>query len=292
MMAPTTRKVYGTRPVGAEQDGLEREFFARVVLPNGTIKSTGANRMDDLNLAVFPYIAAIAARPVRVLDVGVSSGVSTVEWYQSLWIGQVACDFTATDLTVYVSLISLAPGLAALIDRNRNILHLDVLGRGLPPVAGGPGAFLTAGIRMLFRTAMRIDHRLPPLNGRTQEAAKGRVLQCEPVTLLTKRLSQNDTLRVIEDDLMTADRPKFKGTFHVVRAANILNRAYFPDQVLAQIVSKLKQNIEPDGLFVVCRTEHNGVNNATLFQYTKDAKFRVLFRFGSGSEIEDLITGI
>ena len=69
---PTTREVFGSTLGGvSEQDALEREFFARVMLPNGTIKTTGADRMDDLNAAVFPYIAAITERPVKVMDVGV-----------------------------------------------------------------------------------------------------------------------------------------------------------------------------------------------------------------------------
>jgi hypothetical protein len=294
MARPTTRKVFGRTLVDvSEQDTIEREFFARVKLPNGTFKSTGANRMDDLNAAVFPYIAAIDERPVKIMDVGASSGVSTLEWFECLSGERVTCDVTATDLIVHASLVSLAPSLAVLIDRDRNILHMDVLGQGAPPVAKGLEGIFAGMIRMLFRVAMKVDDRLPPLNGRTQEAATGRVLKCEPVTLLTKRLAQHESLslRVIEDDLLAANHPQFNEVFHVVRAANILNRCYFSDQVLVQIVNKLKESIKQNGLLVVCRTEHNGANNATLFQST-DSKFRVLLRLGSGSEIEDLITGI
>jgi hypothetical protein len=292
LRAPTTRDVFLQSSVNADQDDLEREFFARIVLPNGTIKSTGAHRMDDLNAAVLPHIAAITGMPVRVLDVAVSSGVSTAEWYESLAAAKISCDFTATDLTVYASLVSLTPGLAVLVDRHRNILHLDVFGRGVPPVAEGPGAILAGAIRMLFRAAMKLDDRLSPLNGSLQEFAKGHVLKCQPVTLLTKRLSRNEHLRVIEQDLMAPDPPQFQAAFHVVRAANILNRSYFSDQILAQIVNKLKKTIKPHGLFIVCRTEHNGVNDATLFQFAGDLKFRVLLRLGAGSEIENLVLGI
>src|SRR5229473_7505378 len=94
---------------------------------------------------------------------------------------------------------------------------------------------------------------------------------------LTKRIAQHESLslRVIEGDLLAANRPQFNEVFHVVRAANILNRCYFSDQVLVQIVNKLKESIKQNGLLVVCRTEHNGANNATIFQST-DSKFRVL----------------
>jgi hypothetical protein len=291
-MAPTTREVFLKSSPSSNQDDLEREFFARVVLPNGTIKSTGAHRMDDLNAAILPHIAEVADRPVNVLDAGISSGVSTVEWFASLTAAGVACDFTATDLTVYVSLVSLAPGLAVLVDRDRNILHLDVFGRGVPPTAGGPGGIFASAVRSLFRAAMKLDSRLPPLNGRLQESASGRILSCEPVALLTKRLSQNESLRVIEQDLLAPDPPEFSNAFHVVRAANILNRSYFSDRILIQIINKLKKNIRPNGLLVVCRTEHNGVNDATLFHLDPGGKFRAVLRFGAGSEIEDLVLGL
>jgi hypothetical protein len=290
---PTTRDVFGGTWLGVSmQAALEREFFARVMLPNGTVKSTGADRMGDLNAAVLPYILAITERPVKVMDVGASSGISTLEWYEYLSGERVACDVTATDLIVYASLVSLAPSLSVLIDRDRNILHLDVLGKGAPPVANGLKGIFAGMIRMLFRVAMKIEHSLRPLNGYVQEVAAGRVLKCEPVTLLTKRLAQHASVRLIEDDLLEANRPEFKDAFHVVRAANILNRVYFSDQVLVRIVKKLKESLKQSGLLVVCRTQDNGVNNATLFQSIQDSKLRVLLRLGSGSEIEELVMGI
>ena len=146
---PTTRKFFGKTAVNLDQESIEYEFFRRVVLPNGTFKTTLANRLDDLNQAVLPYIARIAERPVKVLDVGISSGVSTLEWHDQLLAERITCDITGTDLTIYASLVSLARQLSVLIDCNRNILHMDVFGRGAPPIAEGFGNF--AGmVRMLF----------------------------------------------------------------------------------------------------------------------------------------------
>lgn len=288
---PTAREVFSGTP-SAEQDAMERAFFGRVVLPNGTVKTTNANRIDDLNLAALPFIVALAERPVQIMDVGASSGISTLEWYESLSDRGVDCHVTATDLTVYTSLVSLAPGLGVLIDRDRNILHLDVFGRGAPARAKGLQGVFAGFMRTLFRTAMMLDGNLPPLNGQTRTAATGWLLKCEPVTLLTKKLVQHSGLRVLEDDLLKANRPEFKDAFHVVRAANILNRAYFSDQVLTQVVKKLKERLKKNGLLIICRTTDDGVNNATLFRLTANSEFRVLLRLGNGSEIEDLVTGV
>jgi hypothetical protein len=292
---PTTREVFD-RPVpsGArhDQDFVEREFFSRVVLPNGTVKTTSANRVDDLNEAVLPFLERMAERPVQIMDVGVSSGVSTLEWFDSLSSKDVDCQITATDLTVYSWLLTLTPSLAVLVDRQRNILHLDVFGRGAPPKATGLQGVFAAAVRTLFGAAMMIDRNLPPRNGDHREAATGFLLKCEPVTLLTKRFVQHEDLRVVEDDLLAANRPEFAEAFHVVRAANILNRAYFSDEVLSQTVKKLKARLKKNGLLIVCRTAGNGTNNGTIFRLTPGSELRVLERVGSGSEIERLVTAV
>src|ERR1700739_2105034 len=117
----TTRQFFGKTAVNLDQESVEYEFFRRVVLPNGTFKTTLANRLNDLNQAVLPYIARIAERPVKILDVGISSGVSTLEWHDQLLAERITCDITGTDLTIYASLVSFARQLSVLIDGNRNI---------------------------------------------------------------------------------------------------------------------------------------------------------------------------
>jgi hypothetical protein len=100
---PTTRKFFGKTAVNLNQESAEYEFFRRVVLPNGTFKTTLANWLDDLNQAALPYIARITERPVKILDVGVSSGVSTLEWHDQLLAERITCDITGTDLTIYAA---------------------------------------------------------------------------------------------------------------------------------------------------------------------------------------------
>jgi hypothetical protein len=286
---PTTHQVFRGNATGQQQDLLEREFFGRVVLPNGTVKSTNANRMNDLNAAALPYVQRLAERPVQIMDVGISSGVSTVEWYEQLSGAGIVCEMLATDLTIYASLLTLGSSFGAVIDRHRNILHLDILGRGAPPSATGVQGIFAAAIRLAFRAAMAVDRSLPPLLGQTQEAATGMLLKCEPISLLTKKMKQQNALQVIEDDLVAGDRPEFKHAFHVIRAANILNRAYFADATLVQMLNKLKNRLMAEGILMVCRTNDEGINNGTIFRLVGSGNFQILTRIGSGSEIEDLL---
>jgi hypothetical protein len=290
---PTTRQVFGTHVWSpADQEYLERKFFDRVVLPNGTLKTTNARRLDDLNRTVLPHLPRTPGRALKVMDVSISSGVSTLEWHDYLSENGIRLEMVGTDLTVYTSLISVGPQLAALIDRDRNILHLDIFGRGVPPSSRGLSSFAAGMIRMLFQAAMMIDAKLPPLQGRVREAAQGRVLKCEPVTLLSRGVSERETLKVFEDDLLGEERPEFKNAFHVLRAANILNYAYFPGEVLVCIAKKLRMRLKPNGVLIVCRTTQEGKNNATIFEAPAGAGLRVLSRLGEGSEIEDLLLGL
>lgn len=294
---PTTQQVFSNASASpASQKSLESAFFERVALPNGTFKTTNANRLDDLNAAVLPYIAQLPDRPLKIMDVSISSGLSTREWYESLIENHITFDMVGTDLTVYSSLVSLTPRLAVLVDRDRNILHVDAFGRGAPPRADGLLGIATGMIRMMFSAAMMLDRRLPPLQGRVREGARGHLLKCEPITLLTRGLSQLESLHVLEEDLLDAERADFKHAFHIVRAANILNRSYFSEQVLRQIARKLRDRLQPNGLLIVCRTERDGRNNATVFQSGHQSGprpgLRVLLRLGSGSETEDLFAGL
>ena len=50
----------------------------RVALKNGTFKTTYPNRLDDINKAFFPHVLSLAGRPIRIMDVGASSGISTM----------------------------------------------------------------------------------------------------------------------------------------------------------------------------------------------------------------------
>jgi hypothetical protein len=290
---PTTQQVFSNTLVSpAWQESLERDFFERVALPNGTRKTTSANRLDDLNAAVLPYIAQLPGRPLKIMDVSISSGLTTREWHDFLTENHISFDMVGTDLTVYSSLVSLTSRLAVLVDRDRNILHVDAFGRGAPPRADGVLGIATGMIRMMFGAAMMVDRRLPPLQGRVREAAKGHLLKCEPITLLTRGLSQLESVHVLEEDLLAAERPDFKHAFQVVRAANILNRSYFSEQVLLQIARKLRDRLQPNGLLIVCRTERNGRNNATLFQSSPQSGLRVLLRLGRGSETENLFAAL
>lgn len=275
---PTTREVFfNDLPVGAEQDALEAEFFQRVLLSNGTFKTTAANRLHDLNEFTLPYIRQITESPLKIMDIAASSGVSTVEWYENLRAHEISCDITATDIVVNASLLSIGSNFALTVDRDQNILHMDILGIGLIGRAKRIWKLPIWATRTVVLAIFRAT------------AILGSKPKSQSITLLAKKFYENQSLRMVEDDLLNNDRPDFMNRFHVIRAANILNNAYFASDVIVRMLSHVRQRLKDGGIFIVCRTDQNGVNNSTIFRAAPDGRFVIVNRLGRGSEVEQLI---
>lgn len=241
---------------------LEREFFVRVILPNGSVKTTTEHRLDDLNELALPLIRQLP-QPLKIMDVAASSGVSTAEWLEQL--SGVRCEMTATDLTVTAWRVKPHSWLEALIDDSAQPIHLSIAGRGMPPKARLPlGVIPWAADKYL---------RLRLLMGQTKE----------PVSLVSKRA---ENVSFIDDDLT---KPSSLSGFHVVRAANILNLGYFPENVLRVMIGNLKARLVDGGLLIVCRTKADKRNHGTIYQLS-GSTFSVLRSIGEGSEVNHLIT--
>ena len=110
---------------------IEKNFLARVRLPNRTFKTTQPHRMDDLNRFSLPLIAALPQRPLRIMDVAASSGVSSAEWLDFLELNKISASVLATDKLLEADAVRVVPGLTVLIDRDRKPLHIDIGSLGL-----------------------------------------------------------------------------------------------------------------------------------------------------------------
>jgi hypothetical protein len=242
----------------------ERGFFGRIVLANGSFKTTGAHRMDDLNLAVLPYIQAMPERPLEIKDVASSSGISTQEWYDALLAAGIETQMIGTDVSTEALHL---PGKFAdlLLDKDLNVIHLSLIGGVLHPRI----------LKALRRSGLSALVRLCVTMGASPR----------PFRLVSKAV-QN--VAILSDDIEALE-DKADPFFHVIRAANILNLAYFGPDRLRNIVSGLLRRLRAGGLFVVCRTHENGSNHATIFRY-EESRLTALERLGEGSELEGVLS--
>src|SRR5580704_15382827 len=185
----------GTLYDRAEREAMETLFFSSVRLRNGTLKTTSYHRLDDLNQLVSAHLPA--DRPLRIMDVAVSSGVSTAEWLESLQRGGVHCEMVAGDLSVRAYLLTAGIGLRLLTDRDGFPLQYDI--RGLALAHGA-------------RRQLRFHHAVPLIRllraGRSFRAAlaAGKSPSCavQPLNLVSDRLKAFQNLEVIEDDILNS----------------------------------------------------------------------------------------
>ncbi|MGH8261560.1 MAG: hypothetical protein ACREUG_17915 [Steroidobacteraceae bacterium] len=287
---PTAHEIYfGALRRNVEQrPRFEDAFFTDLWVRYGTSKATCRHRFDDLNRLVEQMLPA--DRPLEILDVAVSSGVSTVEWMQSLTRAGIAHRVVAGDAVIEAYLFSFGEHARALVDRTGFLMQLDLAGRAIsarPPGCLGRLRFLPA--ILLVRTLVRLFGSA--LSGSaTREEIRRWGITCRPLRLVTPSLLEQPGAEVVEDDILrTSDLTRL---FHVVRAANILNRGYFDVETLRRMLRNLRARLRPDGLLVVCRTMPGGRNQATVFRLAGHGAFSAAARLNSGSEIDELVLSL
>lgn len=268
---PTAHRLYFTDELRSDprQPQLEDSFFHSLVLRNGTFKTTWHHRLDDLNVMVEPFLPS--DKPLDILDVAVSSGISTIEWLDFLERAGIECRMTAGDAVIDASLVTVGP-LRGLFDRTGHLMQLEVAGRAVrtpPPrrrdrLRFAPAVLAVKAAAQVFRGGQRR----------------------RPLKLVSPSLTAHPRIDVVEDDILNDHR--WPRRFDVLRAANVLNRCYFGDQVLERMLRNLRSRLASGGLLIVCRTTEEGRNDATLFRLRADRTFEELAHLNKGTEVEPL----
>jgi hypothetical protein len=111
---------------------IERRFFTKVRLPNGTYKTTYRHRLDDVNEWLLEFLPS--NRCLNIMDVAVSSGFSTVEWSDHLQAHGFQHQLVASDLVTEAWLTSWSIWLAVLFDSSGQDPLLLEIGRVTVPV--------------------------------------------------------------------------------------------------------------------------------------------------------------
>lgn len=256
--------------VTTDRDAQSR-FLSRVRLPTGVYKATEPHRLDDLNRLVLPLLPS--DRPLELMDVAASTGITSLEWSEQLSAAGVDHHLLCGDSHPEGEWLRL-PGMGdVLLDHDRrDILYLELFGRAVSPRGdSGKSALVLPAIRGIVWLFLQL--RLP----------------LRRVDFIAPAVRSSPTVSATQDDIFVCS-PELSGRFHALRAANILNRAYFADDRLRAGVASLQARLRLGGLLIVCRTHEDGRNHGSIMRAT-DEGWVVAARLGDGSEIEDLITG-
>jgi hypothetical protein len=215
-----------------------------------------------------------------VLDIGISSGATALELKAQLEQQGLAPHLTGTDQSFEAWLIPGPLGSKALVQPDGHILQFEVFGkalrawdRRLDRFTGR--ALLNAALRHAFRWARG---NLPDAAGRRR------------VKLVSPRLSQSRDITLREDNILLSN-PEFAGKFDLVRAANILNRDYFSDTQLTAGLRNVRSYLKgPGSLLLLVRTDkRTETNNGSLYIVNGSGGLELVTRFGTGSEVEEIL---
>lgn len=259
---------------------VEQEFFASLMTSNKTYKTTFHRRFTDTDPLLLQELRQNGLQKPDILDIGVSSGISTVELFEVLRGGGLDAHIVATDLLVEALLVRVLPKCYVLIDPDGFPLRFDLpFGTMKPWVVQsdyGSGFFI---LRKTVNLAMtRLCRRI------LRDRRDGRITR---VKLVTPRMLSCDDIVVCKDDIARYNAT-FANRFDMIRAANVLNKGYFSTDVLSAMLANIHRYLRSAGatLFVV-RTHEDNSNHGTLFRMGDDRKLRAVWRVGTGSEVED-----
>jgi SAM-dependent methyltransferase len=286
-MASKQRRIPGSLAMyggmGAATPEIERRFFTNLRLPNGTSKTTYRHRLDDLNERLLEFLPSNCC--LTVMDVAISSGVSTLEWSDHLQAHGFQHKLVAGDLVTDGWLTSWGTSLAVLVDSSGRDPLLFEMGRVTLPVRSD---------RRLARVArpflFPVLRAVATLGGRAGPApsmapAVPRQWVHRSISLVSPELHRRPEIEIVQDDITVPGR--FPSAFDVIRVANLVQRVYFDDDTLRRIMRNLRDRLRDGGILVICRTTEDGVNNATIFRRTGD-RFISEASLNSGADVRDL----
>lgn len=256
----------------------EAAFFSSLKARNKTTKQTNDSRLAEIDAELCAYLQASAAQVSWVLDVGVSSGITTLELSEALRRRGFSPRVVGTDVTLEGAICSVPPWGRVLVDEEGRPLQFELLGRAirawprrLDYVTGMAAVRWLAGV-LLARGARR-----------------GRAVATQRVKLVSPRLRRHPEISIERDDLLKRN-PNFVRRFDLIRAANVLNGRYFSKPDLERMISNAKSYLAGEGaLLLVVRTHRPTGNQGTLFRLDADGRLAVVKRFGAGSELEALV---
>ncbi len=284
---PTARRIFLS-----EQPNLDKlredeyAFFSSIKLENGTTKTTDRNRMRDVDRWFYEFLPKTEVQ--KILDVGISSGITTVELCELLDAKNTPYLVSAMDSDLTAYLLILGGDRSVLVDKRGNPIHFEMNGKGFGYVKGTNLKHRIERALLKFKTKMLVNFRLKNNFDRPKNIAEKNGLEVRAINLVCREITENPRIKLLEESVFAENAAEKYG---VIRAANILNKGYFSDAQLLEAVRKLANRLERDGFLLVCRTNAEGQNNASLFRLNRENEFEITGRFGEGSEIENIVLG-
>ncbi len=260
-------------PAESTSDAVDISYFDNIRLSNGVYRTTSPRRLDDINAAASRYIAK--HHLPRVLDVGASSGVSSAEWSASVLDAGIEHDLYVSDLAMW-GLQTGFLGVSVLYEacEKPSLLQVDVGGVAFP---NSSGSFWR---NRIFRA---VNAMLP--HKRIAAAA-------QPVMLVGPSIRRYAAARrrvsFIQLNMFRISSSPEGAPYQAIRAANVLNKGYFPDDELVVAYRNLLTILDDGGVLILARTVKDGSNHGSI--YVRSGKrLDCVAKIGGGYEADELL---
>jgi hypothetical protein len=232
--------------------------------------------MNDL---FFETLDRCGLVPRKVMDIGISSGVTTLEWLREFDRRGLPVTMIATDLVMSVDLYAIGKHMRVLTEKNGHLLQIELFGRGIRTFLRRRD-YLTGGV--VWRNAL--CHVARPL---LRKAVHQGTYQ-----LVSPALRGQDRIGLFDDDILAPNPPQFARSADVVRLANLVQPIYFNEDQIKRAVENIRERCRGEGsIVVVCRNKGRSLEGS-IFRMTATRQFAVEARLGQGSEVERHFTTV
>jgi len=243
----------------------------------GTWKRTRRGRLQQTERVLGKLLAGADRRPVELLDLGASDGITTLDLLNAL-----------KDRLGGAVRVVLADKSLWLVRFRRGCL-VEYRASNGEPVLLKLGPF---GLR-LARQRQALAQGGDPLATLYLRATtfRSRFRESGRISLLNPALQAEPTIVPIEMDLLI-ERPELTGKFDAVRASNVLNLSYFTREELRVAVGNIFGLLRAGGCLVVSRNDDDpagGESERGTAWQKEENRFVPRDSFGGGSEIADIV---
>jgi hypothetical protein len=244
----------------AVRDYVHRTFFTS----NATSKETSAGRFRDLDQIARAIITAHKLDAIH--DIGVSSGITSLDLYRTLSASGIPCKFLISDKYAVYGSTGRYP--TRIVDADGAVTELYFCG--------------LLGKRAVSNKfpVTRLLHWLladRPLHGPIR-----RFVLFDPQVL---PYLENGLIHRIDYDVFTTRMPC---AFSFVRCMNLLNLCYFPREPIQTALRNIIESLKEGGVLQIGRTLPDRTSHAT-FYVKLGARLEVLQQVGGGTELREVI---
>lgn len=279
-MSITAEKFFSTDPRLLTTD-VEDRFFTELKTRNNTFKRTASDRFRELDERCVDYFENTGTQLHEVLDIGVSSGSTTLALSDRLAKAGQTPRITGTDVAMTSYLVCVTAWFRVLVDEKGHPLQYELFGRAIR--AWERRADYFTGMIILLRLLRAASSQA------VRKALHGDRGTLRPLELLSPRLKARINISIEKNDIFQRTSA-FEKRFDFIRAANILNHGYFEETILRTALRNVVRYMSGPGAWLLVARSSGTETASTLFRVSEDGRqLIVVERVCGGSEVERLV---